>query len=376
MSARPTTPLLHPDDAAASQQLEALIRQRIAAAGGWIPFADYMDLALYSPGLGYYSSGRKVFGSGGDFVTAPEMGGLFGAVLARWIDEALPAKWRVVTEFGAGSGQLAAQLLGDPRLADVHYRIVELSAPLAERQRQMLATVPGALGRTSWLDTLPERLDGVVLGNEVLDAMPVHLLVGHAGGALERGVSVVDSELAWSDAPPSNAALSARAAARAQRGEWPEAYVSEVHPRQEAFIASLAERLGEGLLLFIDYGFDTPTYYHPQRCMGTLRCHYRQRAGDAPLWAPGAQDITAHVDFGSLDAIAHEHGLEGSHTTLARFLVEAGITKELSAVPASDPARYLPLAAQANRLLSPAEMGELFRVAVWWRNEGGGQQSQ
>lgn len=356
-----------PDPSPPSDRLRPLIDAEIAANGGWIPFARYMDLALYTPGLGYYSGDRPVFGAGGDFVTAPEMGGLFAATLAQWLDGFLPEQARSITEFGAGSGMLAAQLLAEPRLADVRYRIVEVSAPLAARQRERIAAVPGALERTEWVDALPERLEGAVLGNEVLDAMPVHLLVGHAGSVLERGVSLVQGDLVWSDRPPTRDALAARAIRRVHSGDWPDGYLSEVHPRQEAFVASLAERLGRGMLVFIDYGFDEATYYHPQRAEGTLRCHHRHTANDDPLWQPGSQDITAHVNFDALDAVAAESGLEGGHVGLARFLLDAGILDVLSRTPASDAARYLPLAAEANRLLSPAEMGELFRVAVWGR---------
>ena len=351
------------DSAALRTRIEAAIR----SAGGWVPFADYMDMALYAPGLGYYSGGKTVFGAGGDFVTAPEMGGLFGATLAQWLDGFLPEDARTITEFGAGSGLLAAQLLAEPRLADVRYRIVEVSGPLAARQRERIAAVPGALERTEWLSALPDLLEGAVIGNEVLDAMPVHLLVGHNGSVLERGVSLVQGELAWSDRPPTADALAARAIRRVEAGEWPDGYLSEVHPRQEAFIASLAERLTRGMLVFIDYGFDEATYYHPQRTSGTLRCHHRHTANDDPLWRPGAQDITAHVNFDALDAVAAEAGLEGGHVSFARFLLDAGILDVLSRTPADDATRYLPLATEANRLLSPAEMGELFRVAVWGR---------
>jgi len=356
-----------PDEAAQSAVLRSRIDAAIKGAGGWIPFAHYMDMALYEPGLGYYSGGKPVFGAGGDFVTAPEMGGLFAATLAQWLDGYLPEDARTITEFGAGSGLLAAQLLAEPRLADVRYRIVEVSAPLAARQRERIAAVPGALERTEWLSALPEQIEGAVIGNEVLDAMPVHLLVGHAGGVLERGVSLVLGELAWSDRPPTPDALAAHAAQRVQTGAWPDGYLSEVHPRQEAFIASLAERLTRGMLVFIDYGFDEATYYHPQRAEGTLRCHHRHTANDDPFWLPGQQDITAHVNFDALDAVAAEAGLEGGHVSFARFLIDAGILDVLSRTPADDPARYLPLSAEANRLLSPAEMGELFRVAVWGR---------
>jgi SAM-dependent MidA family methyltransferase len=356
-----------PEDATPGRELRVRIEAAIVEAGGWIPFAQYMDLALYAPGLGYYSGDRQVFGRGGDFVTAPEMGGLFAATLAQWLDGFLPDDARLLTEFGAGSGLLAAQLLAEPRLADVRYRIVEVSGPLAARQRERIAAVPGALERTEWLSTLPDRLDGAVIGNEVLDAMPVHLLVGHGGGVLERGVSLVQGELAFSDRPATANALAARAVRRIEAGEWPDGYLSEVHPRQEAFIASLAERLGQGMLVFIDYGFDEATYYHPQRAQGTLRCHHRHTANDDPLWQPGAQDITAHVNFDALDAVAAEAGLEGGHVSFARFLLDAGILDVLGRTPADDPARYLPLASEANRLLSPAEMGELFRVAVWGR---------
>lgn len=355
------------DDQASSTALHQRIVETITAHGGWIPFSEFMNLALYAPGLGYYASGRPVFGSGGDFVTAPELGGLFAETLSRWIGGVLPDDARTITEFGAGNGTLAAQLLAAPCLSDVRYRIVELSGALSARQREAVAAVPGALDRTEWLNVLPDRLDGIVLGNEVLDAMPVHLLVGHNGSVLERGVTAIRGELDWSDAPPTAGALAARAAQRIARGDWPDGYLSEVHPRQEAFVASLAERLHSGALVFIDYGFDEATYYHPQRNQGTLRCHHRHRAGDQPLVWPGLQDITAHVNFDALTEVAAEAGLEGGHVPMAQFLLDAGILEVLSQVSPDDAARYLPLSAEANRLLSPAEMGELFRVAVWGR---------
>lgn len=346
-----------------SRRLSALIRSEIARAGGWIPFARFMELALYAPGLGYYSAGAAKFGEPGDFVTAPEISPLFGRTLARQVAQVLQATGGSVLEAGAGSGRLACQLLGElgslAQLPD-RYLILEVSADLRERQQRLIRQeVPHLSDRVAWLDTLPERFDGVILGNEVLDAMPVHLVVWHGTGLRERGVAEAGEGFVWQDRPLADGPL--WEAARQQA--LPDDYVSEISLAGPAFVATLAGILGHGAILLMDYGFGSGEYYHPQRRRGTLMCHYRHRAHDDPFYFPGLQDITAHVNFSAIAESGIEHGLKLlGYTTQASFLVNCGITAIMGQTPAEQLGTYLPLAAGAQKLLSPAEMGELFKV--------------
>ena len=343
-----------------SQRLGALIRQAIERQGGWLPFDRFMALALYAPGLGYYARGSRQFGvlpsSGSDFVTAPELSPLFGQALARQVAQALEGSATdEVWEFGAGSGALALQLLEalGPRVR--RYTIVDLSGSLRERQRERLA---GHLERVRWVDELPEAMQGVVVGNEVLDAMPVQLL--HFDGVcwFERGVvpaaGAAESEgastWAWADrptdlrAPVDDAAL------------FVPGTVTEIHPQAEAFIATLAERLQRGAAFFIDYGFPLAEYYHPQRVGGTLMCHRAHLADTDPLVDVGAKDITAHVNFTGIALAAQDAGLEVlGYTSQARFLMNCGV---LGLLEGAD----LRTTANAQKLLTEHEMGELFKV--------------
>jgi len=334
------------DARAASARLVERIRAEIAAAGGWIPFARYMELALHAPGLGYYAGGAAKLGASGDFATAPEMGTLFARTLARQV-QALLAPGEPVLEFGAGSGTLAAALL--EALPGTPYLILETSAELAARQRERLHD------RARWIERLPERFRGVIIANEVLDAMPAHALAWRREGVMERGV---DASLAWAERPAAGAVLEA---ARALGLSPP--YESEIGLAGRAWMALVAARLERGALLVVDYGFPAREYYHPQRAAGTLMCHYRHRAhGDPFLW-PGLQDITAHLDFTSLAHAARAAGAEVlGYCNQAQFLVNCGITEVMNATDAADVVRYAPLAAEAQRLLSPAEMGEIFKV--------------
>ena len=340
--------------AAPGLRLRGQIDEAIAAAGGWLPFDRFMALALYAPGLGYYARDDRQFGlmpsSGSDFVTAPELSPLFGRVLAAQVEQALAASGSdTVWEFGAGSGALAQQLLAALGASVRNYCIVELSASLRKRQRERLALYGS---RVSWLDALPDAMQGVVVGNEVLDAMPVQLLHWNGGAWLERGVVPTAGGYAWQDratplSPPLNAAPEQR---------YVPGYVTEIHRQAEAFIATLADRLTRGAAFFIDYGFPDTEYYHPQRSSGTLMCHRAHRADADPLTDVGAKDITAHVDFSAIAVAAQDAGLEVlGYTSQARFLLNCGIAGHLQTAD-------LRTRTHAMKLIDEHEMGELFKV--------------
>ena len=317
------------------------IVDEIAAAGGWISFARYMQLALHEPGIGYYASGARKFGAAGDFVTAPELGSLFGRTLAREL-----RGFERIVELGAGTGALADVLT---RELDCEYSILETSADLRSRQRERLGE------RVRHIDRLPERMQGAVIANEVVDAMPAHIVHWTAAGIQERGV---DAALAWSDRPASGELLAA-----AERIAVPAPYVSEIALLARAWMRTLAQSLERGVIFVIDYGFPAREYYHPQRASGTLMCHYRHRAHADPFARPGDEDITAHVDFTALADAARAGGVEVlGFTSQAQFLVNCGIADVLAQANAENALHYAPIAAEAQKLLSPAEMGELFKV--------------
>ncbi|HSV45317.1 MAG TPA: SAM-dependent methyltransferase [Ramlibacter sp.] len=330
--------------------LRTLLDQAIGRAGGWLPFDRYMALALYAPGLGYYSNGLRKFGalpsSGSDFITAPEMTPLFGQALAVQVADALKATGtREVWEFGAGSGALAGQLLAALGKRVGRYTIVDVSGELRARQQQALA----AHGeRVRWASEWPERIEGVVVGNEVLDAMPVKLLARSSGVWHERGVVLHEGALAFGDRP-----TQLRPPVEIAGNHD---YLSEIHPQAEAFVRSLADRLHRGAAFFIDYGFGEDEYYHAQRHMGTLMCHRGHLADTDPLADPGAKDITAHVNFSGIALAAQEAGLATlGYTSQARFLMNCGIVPLLAAAPLAE-------RVAGQRLLAEHEMGELFKV--------------
>jgi len=334
---------------ATSARLLERIRAEIRAAGGWIPFTRYMELALHEPGLGYYAGGSAKLGAAGDFATAPEMGPLFARTLARQVAELLQPG-EAVLEFGAGSGALAAELAA--ALPEVPYLILETSAELAARQRARLGD------RARWLTRLPADFRGVMIANEVVDAMPVHALAWRREGIQERGVAEEGGGLAWAERPATGEALNA---ARMLRLDPP--YESELGLVGRAWLKLVASRLARGALIVVDYGFPEREFFHPQRTAGTLMCHYRHRAHGDPFLHPGLQDITAHVDFTALARAAREAGLEVlGYANQSQFLVSCGILEVLERENPEDVARYAPRAAEANRLLSPAEMGEIFKV--------------
>jgi SAM-dependent MidA family methyltransferase len=335
---------------------------------GWISFARYMETALYEPGLGYYVAGTVKLGYEGDFVTAPEISPLFGQALAGQVAEIISDGGGEVLELGAGSGALAVSMLEElqarNRLPE-RYRILEVSPELRQRQRRLLLKrLPGLAERLEWITTLPQRFIGVVVANEVLDALPVHLLSWRGEGVYERGVTWKGEGFAWEDHRLAPGTL--RDAAAQLQIEAP--YHCELSMAVPALVRTLAGVVERGVLLCVDYGFGRRELYHPQRNGGTLMCHYRHRAHDAPFFLPGLQDITAHVDFTSVAEAGMEAGLQLlGYTTQAQFLVNCGIADLLARTPAGQAAAYLPLAAGVQKLVSPAEMGELFKVIALGR---------
>lgn len=342
--------------------IDDVILRAIAQAGGWLPFDRFMALALYEPGLGYYARGSRQFGqmpsSGSDFVTAPELTPLFGRTLARAVAQALQAAQAdEVFEFGAGSGALAEQMLGALGDGVRRYSIIDLSGALRERQAARLAPFGE---RVRWLDRWPETMHGVVVGNEVLDAMPVQLLHFDGAAWFERGVVAAAAAAdgsgrlyAWADRPT---ALRPPAP-----GPYAPGTVLEIHPQAEAFVRSLALRLQRGVAYFIDYGFPEAEYYHPQRSGGTLMCHRAHRADADPLVEVGEKDITAHVNFSAVALAAQDAGLDVlGYTSQARFLFNCGL---LEALAGAD----LPSTAAVQKLVNEHEMGELFKVLALGR---------
>jgi len=355
-----------PDAQAYSDALKQRIGDEIEAAGGWIGFERFMELALYAPGMGYYSGGAHKFGAAGDFVTAPEISSLFSQTLAVQVAQVMALSAPKIIEVGAGSGRLAADMLLELERCSAlpeHYHILELSGELRERQRASITQrAPHLLARVDWLDRLPEHFDGAVLANELLDAMPVCLVVWDDAMILEHGVSLENSEFVWRDRPAQGRVL-ARAQALAEESILPPGYLSEINLAAADWTAAWGRILGRGALVLIDYGFPRHEYYHEQRDTGTLMCHYRHQAHGEPFYLPGLQDITAHVDFTAIVEAGFDAGLELlGYTTQASFLLNCGLPEILGRTPADDPKRYLPQARAAQKLISPAEMGDLFKV--------------
>ncbi len=352
-----------PDALAHSQCVVAHLQKLIQHAGGWISFAQYMEAALYAPGLGYYAAGATKLGAAGDFVTAPEMTPLFGRTLAHAMAPVLKQTDGDVLELGAGSGKLAADVLGElERLGALpaRYCILEVSADLRARQQERLAhALPQLADRVQWLDALPDHFSGVMLGNEVLDALPVELVHWTDSEPMQRGVSLRGEAFTWQDRPIADPVLRARAV-----GLNPApGYLSEINLAADGLIAALAQCLDHGLILMIDYGFGESEYYHPQRHMGTLRAHYRHHALDDPFYLPGLADLTAHVDFSAVARAGEVSGLSlAGYASQANFLINAGLTELLMQISPTDAAVYLPQANAVQRLVSPAEMGDLFKV--------------
>lgn len=403
-------PPLSPDEQHHSGAVAALLREAIAAAGGWLSFERFMDLALYAPGLGYYSAGSAKLGAGGDFVTAPEISDLFSRCVARQVAEVLSVTGGEILELGAGTGRMAATVLESLAADGVlpeRYSILEVSGDLAQRQRERLRSLPVELReRVVWLERLPEQpLRGVVLANEVLDALPCHRFVVAGAGmepapaatpvgvnaevdslsagspgqlasasALARsiaelGVSLDGDRFVERTAPPDGEL--ARACEALESGlpqPLPPGYTSEVCLRVEPWLASVGDCLERGLILLFDYGLPRSHYYHPQRVSGTLRCHFKQRAHDDPYINVGVQDITAWVDFTRVAEAAIAAGLDVSgFSTQAAFLLATGIER-LAVSESGDVVEQTRRASEARRLLLPGEMGEAFKAMALTRD--------
>jgi SAM-dependent MidA family methyltransferase len=376
-----TLPPLNADERAHSGRVADHIRSFMRERGGVIGFDAWMRLALYAPGLGYYSAGATKFGSSGDFVTAPEISSLFSRCLGRQCADVLRDTGGDVLELGAGSGRMAADVLTELAALDClpeHYFILEVSADLAERQRTRLAKLPRELSsRVQWLDRWPERvMRGVVLANEVLDAMPVERFVlrGRSGGIDVRalGVGISGDGFEWLETSPSAELMHAVAdIVEALPAPLPDGYVSEVCLSFQPWMASLASQLEEGVALLIDYGLPRAHLYHPDRSAGTLRCHFRHRAHNDPFINVGLQDITAWVDFTRVAEAADSAGLEVlGFATQAAFLIGAGMESLLTtemALAGEDAVARARLAGEARRLMLPGEMGEIFKVIALGR---------
>jgi len=361
-------PAAESDEAQHCQRVTDAIATAITHAGGKITFADFMSQALYAPGLGYYSAGLRKFGAGGDFVTAPEISPLFSQCLAIQCQQVLNQldEQRVILEFGAGTGIMAAHILQCLQAWDClpkNYYILEVSADLQQRQYDTIkAHVPDYIDKVEWLSKMPEQpISGVVLANEVLDAMPVHRFRLDAQDVSEFYVSYEDNAFQWQCVPTESERLITQV--ERLRPQLDTGYISEINLSIKPWITSLASSIEQGLVLLIDYGFPEHEYYHLQRNEGTLMCHYQHRSHDNPLILAGLQDITAHVDFSDVAHTAEDVGLHvAGYTNQANFLFSCGITDLLNQYDPSDTASYLKVAQQSKVLLLPSEMGELFKV--------------
>lgn len=357
-----------------SERLRQYISQQIKLHGDKLSFRDFMELVLYAPGLGYYSAGSHKLGEAGDFITAPELSPLFGATIAKAVLPVLQALPQAsLLEIGAGSGSLAVSVLRylqQQSCSIEHYYILEVSADLRERQREQLQQA-GLLDRVVWLETLPENFLGVVLANEVLDAMPINLIEVTDSGVQERYVAERDGEFVWQLQSLSDKRLKQRMAdIENQLGmSLPVGYVTEINLAAEDWIASLAEASQQTYILLIDYGFPRHEYYHAQRHQGTLMCHYRHHSHDDPFRFIGLQDITAHVDFTAMADAALTAGLQvAGYTTQANFLLGSGLMELLSAEHDLPEVEQIRLQQQVKKLTMPHEMGELFKVMGLQKN--------
>jgi len=357
--------------------LAELIAHDIRTQGGWMPFERFMELALYAPGLGYYSGGRRVLGrrpqDGSDFVTAPELTPLFGETLAKQLGQALDATGTdEIWEFGAGTGALAEQLLGELGDRISRYTIVDLSGSLRDRQHQhLIKTQPELAHKVVWADSLPEEMTGVIIGNEVLDAMPVRLLTWTGQQWQERGVALTamctaeeaaaDTPLfEWADRPAPDGA---RPATDRADTDFAPGTVTETHSQAEAFVATLAQRMTRGAAFFLDYGFPEGEYYHPHRTGGTLMCHHAHTSDPNPLVMVGEKDITSHVNFTGVALAGQEAGWEVlGYTSQGHFLTNCGLAEALASTGQVSTVEQVKARAAMQMLVTEHEMGELFKV--------------
>ena len=355
-----------------SKLLGSKIATEIASQGGWIAFSRYMEMALYEPGMGYYSAGAHKLGVGGDFTTAPELSPLFGAAIVSTIlpileglkAQGLPAK---ILEFGAGTGKLAESIL--TRLNDLGfqldgYDIIEISPDLTQRQQERLHKLAAELElstKCSWLSSLTENFKGVILANEVIDAIPCDAIIYQNGFWYWYGVSFAEDKFFWKTGKPVEQALLPESLLS---GNFSEGYVTELHPQANAWIRQIAKQLDAGLFLTFDYGFPESEYYHPQRIEGTLMAHHRHHAIQDPFYLPGLCDLTTHVEWAQIARSALAENVDDVYlTNQAAFLLDAGIGDiALEIGDPSNPETFLPISNSLQKLLSEAEMGELFKA--------------
>ncbi|QWD23140.1 SAM-dependent methyltransferase [Polynucleobacter paneuropaeus] len=361
-----------------SQLLSSKISAEISAKGGWIPFSRFMQMALYEPGMGYYSAGAHKLGAGGDFTTAPELSPLFGAAIANTllpVLEGLKSKGLVskILEFGAGTGKLAEAILN--RLHELGfsldaYEIIEISPDLASRQQLRLShliTDQGSSTACRWLDTLPQDYDGVIIANEVIDAIPCDVIIFENGFWYWRGVTFENTQFAWKTGKPVD---QNELPEILLSGNFPEGYTTELHPQAQAWMREVAQQLNTGLFLTLDYGFPESEYYHAQRQDGTLIAHYRHHVIPDPFHLPGLCDLTTHVEWVQLARIALAEKVDDVFlSNQAAYLLDAGIGElALELANPKDAETFLPISNALQKLLSEAEMGELFKVFAFSKN--------
>ena len=364
-----TLPLPSPAAQQSSANLQTLLAEEIRKHGNWIPFSRFMELVLYAPQYGYYTGGSHKIGNNGDFITAPTLTPLFARTLARQLQELLPQTAGNIYEFGAGTGQLAADLLNNLSDGINRYYIIEISPELAARQKDLIRTLaPQAAQKIVHLSALPETFDGIIIGNEVLDAMPVEIIRKDEGDSFEHvGICLDNDRFTYSARPLHDLQLSALASLYFPKISSP--YTSELHPQQYAFIRTLASRLEHGCMIFIDYGFDAAQYYHPQRNQGTLIGHYRHHVIHNPFDFIGLADLTAHVNFTDIAQAGTDAGLDLiGYLPQSHFLLNLGITELLAQTGKTDSAAYIREAAAVQKLIDQHEMGELFKVIAFGKN--------
>lgn len=364
-----TLPLPSPAAQQSSANLQTLLVEEIKKYGNWIPFSRFMELVLYAPQYGYYTGGSHKIGNNGDFITAPTLTPLFARTLARQLQELLPQTAGNIYEFGAGTGQLAADLLNNLSDGINRYYIIEISPELAARQKDLIRTLaPQAAQKIVHLSALPETFNGIIIGNEVLDAMPVEIIRKDEGGSFEYvGVCLDNDRFTYSARPLHDLQLSALASLYFPKISSP--YTSELHPQQYAFIRTLASRLEHGCMIFIDYGFDAAQYYHPQRNQGTLIGHYRHHVIHNPFDFIGLADLTSHVNFTDIAQAGTDAGLDLiGYLPQSHFLLNLGITELLAQTGKTDSAAYIREAAAVQKLIDQHEMGELFKVIAFGKN--------
>ena len=364
-----TLPLPSPAAQQSSANLQTLLAEEIKKHGNWIPFSRFMELVLYAPQYGYYTGGSHKIGNNGDFITAPTLTPLFARTLARQLQELLPQTAGNIYEFGAGTGQLAADLLNNLSDGINRYYIIEISPELAARQKDLIQTLaPQAAQKIIHLSALPETFDGIIIGNEVLDAMPVEIIRKDEGSSFEHvGVCLDNDRFTYSARPLHDLQLSALASLYFPKISSP--YTSELHPQQYAFIRTLASRLEHGCMIFIDYGFDAAQYYHPQRNQGTLIGHYRHHVIHNPFNFIGLADLTAHVNFTDIAQAGTDAGLDLiGYLPQSHFLLNLGITELLAQTGKTNSAAYIREAAAVQKLIDQHEMGELFKVIAFGKN--------